>query len=177
MFFPIASNTGFTRSNTAGLPPTMIESVALIAPTSPPDTGASSMSIPRARRRSAKDRVDTGEIVLMSTTTEPGLAPSATPCAPNSTCSTSGVSDTITMTMSACAAASAMLPQPTQPASTGPAMVSGRRPCTNTVCPAFLRLTAMGRPMMPMPMNAMFTFCHPLRQVASSYRASPAATA
>ena len=41
MFLPMASNAGLTRSNTAGLPPHMMDSVAFLAPTSPPDTGAS----------------------------------------------------------------------------------------------------------------------------------------
>src|SRR5512139_2490572 len=156
MFVPIALSTGLTRSNTAGLPPTMIDSVALIAPTSPPETGASSMSMPRACSFSAMWRVAVGEIVLMSTTTDPGLAPSITPLSPNRTCSTSVVSDTMTMMISPCAAASAIDAHPAQPASSGGVMVSGRRPCTNTTCPALCRLMAMGLPMMPMPMNAMF---------------------
>src|SRR5512139_2281600 len=161
MFLPIASSSGLTRSNTAGLPPTMIDSVALIAPTSPPETGASSISMPRACSFSAMWRVAVGEIVLMSTTTEPGLAPSITPLSPNRTCSTSVVSDTMTMMISPCAAASAIDAHPAQPASSGGVMVSGRRPCTKTVCPALCRLMAMGLPMMPMPMNATFIVALP----------------
>ena len=41
MFFPISSNSGLTRANAASVPPHMMESVAFLAPTSPPDTGAS----------------------------------------------------------------------------------------------------------------------------------------
>ena len=40
---PMHSSTGRTRVNAASSPPTMIESVALIAPISPPLTGASSI--------------------------------------------------------------------------------------------------------------------------------------
>ena len=41
MFLPISSNSGLTLSNAASVPPTMIDSVAFFAPTSPPETGAS----------------------------------------------------------------------------------------------------------------------------------------
>ena len=48
MFLPISSKSGFTRSNISALPPTMIDSVPFTAPTSPPETGASSISMPFA---------------------------------------------------------------------------------------------------------------------------------
>ena len=41
MFLPISSNSGLTRSKALSVPPTMIVSEAALAPTSPPDTGAS----------------------------------------------------------------------------------------------------------------------------------------
>ena len=41
MFLPIFSSSGRTRSNTASSPPHMIVSDAALAPTSPPETGAS----------------------------------------------------------------------------------------------------------------------------------------
>ena len=41
MFFPNFSNSGLIFSNVASGPPTMIDSVAFFAPTSPPETGAS----------------------------------------------------------------------------------------------------------------------------------------
>jgi len=50
--FPITSNSGRTRSTAASSPPTMIDRVALRAPTSPPETGASIASTPRARAAS-----------------------------------------------------------------------------------------------------------------------------
>ena len=56
-----------------------------------------------------------GEMELMSTTVLPGEIPSATPCSPNSTASTSGVSGTIVMMMSAARATSAGLPQARAP--------------------------------------------------------------
>jgi hypothetical protein len=50
----------------------MIASVAAIAPCSPPETGASSMSTPDRDRRSASERAVCGAMVLMSTRIEPG---------------------------------------------------------------------------------------------------------
>ncbi len=41
MFLPISSNSGFTVLNAVSGPPIMIVSDAALAPTSPPDTGAS----------------------------------------------------------------------------------------------------------------------------------------
>jgi hypothetical protein len=41
MFLPIFSSSGLTRSNTAASPPHMMVSDAALAPTSPPETGAS----------------------------------------------------------------------------------------------------------------------------------------
>ena len=75
----------------------------------------------------------------MSITSEPVVAPSATPASPNSTSSTSGVSGTIVMITSDAAATSAGVvprraPSPTR-ASTGGA----ERECTVTGCPAATR--------------------------------------
>ena len=41
MFLPISSNSGLTFSNAPSGPPTMMVRLAALAPTSPPDTGAS----------------------------------------------------------------------------------------------------------------------------------------
>ncbi len=107
MFFPIAWKTGRHRSNTSCFPPTMIERVPAFAPTSPPLTGASSISMPRAASASAISRVTDGEMVDMSITTEPGRAPSTIPFGPRTTCRTSGESVTIVMITSLRAATSA----------------------------------------------------------------------
>ena len=78
----------------------MIESVALIAPVSPPETGASSMSMPASARRAEMRRVTSGEWVVMSMWTRRGCAPSMMPLGPSATSSTSGASPTIVMTIS-----------------------------------------------------------------------------
>ena len=63
MLCPSAAKIGRTRSNTGSGPPTMMTSVASRAPTSPPLTGASSASTPRAARRAAMRRVASGEVL------------------------------------------------------------------------------------------------------------------
>ena len=128
MFRPIDLSSGNTRSKAATVPPTITDRVPSIAPCCPPDTGASSISTPFARSISAIRRVTDGEIVLLSTTTMPGRAPCTTPAGPSTTSSTSGVSDTLVNTNSACSATSRGEPQAVAPAVTSGAMVSARRP-------------------------------------------------
>src|SRR5438034_395574 len=50
---PIASKSGRARAKASSGPPTMIESVPSIAPRSPPETGASSIEMPRSSSASA----------------------------------------------------------------------------------------------------------------------------
>ena len=85
----------------------MIESAASIAPFSPPLTGASSIATSFAANASAITRVGPGSIELMSMTSDPDAAPSSTPPAPVSTCSTSVVSGSIVIVMSLAAATAA----------------------------------------------------------------------
>jgi hypothetical protein len=54
----------------------MIASVAAMAPCSPPETGASSMSTPCSDKRCASERAISGAMVLMSTRIEPAANPS-----------------------------------------------------------------------------------------------------
>ena len=112
------SRIGRTRFTAAELPPIMIDSVALIAPISPPLTGASSRLLPFADTFAASACVATGEMLLISMTTEPVARASRTPFVPAITASTSGVSATIVMTTEACLATSAGELAPTAPALT-----------------------------------------------------------
>ena len=165
MFLPIFWNTGSTRSNTSALPPTMIESAASIAPRSPPDTGASSISAPRASSAAAISRVATGEIELMSTTTAPRRTPSRMPFGPCTTSRTSGVSATIMMMMSLRLATSLGDAPTFAPACATSAVLLCVRFQTVTSYPAATRCFAIGRPMIPRPMNPIrsFTRAHPAR--------------
>ena len=66
--------------------PAMIVRLAALAPTSPPETGASSRA--PAYRSGGKSFVAIGDIELISTTTTPGETPAATPSLPNKAAST-----------------------------------------------------------------------------------------
>ena len=98
-----------------------------------------------------------GEIELMSITALPADSASATPSEPNRTFSTSGVSGTMMMTASASVATSRAVSQAV------PFIPSGTplRLCRNMVCPAAARCSAMGRPMMPSPINPTFMIVSP----------------
>jgi hypothetical protein len=61
------ANRGSTLAKAAASPPTMMVRPPLMAPTSPPDTGASSMVTPLSSRRAEIDWAAAGAMVLMST--------------------------------------------------------------------------------------------------------------
>src|SRR5258706_7497920 len=94
--------------------------------------------------------------------TLPGSAPaldanksaSPTPPAPNNTFSTSGVSGTMVMMMSAFCAASLALAHPVPPAAVN-SWGTPLRECRKSLCPPLIRLSAMGLPMMSRPINPM----------------------
>src|SRR5438067_5871147 len=135
----------------------MIESRASIAPTSPPDTGASSVWKGGwfFSARSANSLVRCGEIVLMSTASSPSWAPAATPSAPNSTASTSGESTTIVTTMSERCATSRGVRATAMPSLASGSARASVRFVTVTSNPALRALRAMGAPMIPVPMRPM----------------------
>ncbi len=152
MFLPMSWKSGSTFANVASVPPTMIVSVAALAPTSPPETGASRYSQPSALMRLANSFVSMGAMELMSTTILPLASPSATPPGAKSTFSTSGVSGTMMMITSALRATSAELAQTFAPPLT---RASGTGPMVKTYSswPPACRWPAMGAPMIPNPMK------------------------
>ncbi len=152
---PTVSNSGFASAKSASLPPTMIERVALRAPASPPDTGASSSRSVRYRACSSSATVTSGRMLEKSITRVPGAACSNTPPSPARTCRTSGESGTITQTTSAPVTASAIEEAARPPASVSGRVLSGVRLYPTTSWPARARWTAIGLPMMPRPRNAM----------------------
>src|SRR5713226_524004 len=89
---------GLHASNTSFFPPTIIVSVASLAPLSPPDTGASRNSTPFSASWEETKIAVSGEFVLMSTTIKPLRADSITPSSCRRTCSTSGASVTMSIT-------------------------------------------------------------------------------
>jgi hypothetical protein len=131
----------------------MSESAASSAPFSPPLTGASSMATSRSASAAAITRVGPGSIELMSITREPGRRPAITPASPVITCSTSPVSGSIVMVTSLASATSVGFVAAAAPAATSSSTGPGLRECTVNSNPAVSRLLAIGRPMMPRPMN------------------------
>ncbi len=91
---------GAARFRASAGPPAMTARVPRSAPSEPPDTGASTQSTPSSAAWPAKSLVATGEIVEWSTIRSPSVMPWMTPKSPNTTSSTSGVSETQTKTMS-----------------------------------------------------------------------------
>ena len=100
----------------------------------------------------------------MSTTVLPSPSASATPSSPNSTFCTSGVSGTIRMITSAFSATSRA------DLHAVPGIPSGTplRLCRNIVCPPLARCSAIGRPMMPRPMNPTFMLTLPRAEIVPS---------
>ena len=90
----------------------------------------------------------------MSITMLPLFNPSAAPSLPNSTASTSGVSGTIRISTSD-SAATALPPATTLAAARISAVRLARSGTINSWPPAF-RCNAIGRPMMPRPINPIF---------------------
>ncbi len=135
----------------------MMVSDAALAPTSPPETGASRYSQPSSLIFLANSLVAIGEIELMSTTILPCDRPSATPSSPNSTASTCGVSGTMMMMMSALLATSLR-----RGADRGAAVDQriGRHAVVvvqvQLVAALACRCPAIGAPMMPSPMKPIF---------------------
>jgi len=95
----------------------MIDRLPALAPTSPPETGASRYCAPVALIFSANCLVAVGEIELMSITILFAPTPSAMPFSRNRTSSTCGVSGTMTMMNSASWATSFGLARATAPPS------------------------------------------------------------
>src|SRR5207245_208600 len=152
---PRAWKSGVARFRSASSPPTMIASRASIAPTSPPDTGASSVRNGGrfVAARFARSRVAAGLMVLMSIASSPSWAPLAMPSGPNMTASTSGVLVTIVTTMSLRSATSRGVRTAVAPASASGFARSIVRFVTVTANPALSALRAIGVPMIPRPTN------------------------
>ena len=126
-FVPMQSKSGRARSSASAFPPTMIDSVASRAPCGPPETGASSMSMPRSPSRAAIARVAVGSMVLVSMTSVPGRAPCTTPSSPSRTCSTSAVPVSMVKIASHSAASAAGVSAVAAPRSTSGSRDAGRR--------------------------------------------------
>ena len=135
------------------MPPTIIASVADIAPGSPPDTGASRNATPCASQAAAIFCELAGAMELMSITTDPSDAPSRTPFWPRIAASESAESGTIVMTVGVAAATSAADDAGFAPSPTTSSIAVPTTSYTVSEYPAFIRLRAIGRPIIPSPIK------------------------
>ena len=150
---PIAPNRSSHLANTSAAPPAITESSPDSARPVPPLTGASSMAMSSAARRSAKVRAANGSMVDMQSTMCPGLAPRMMPCAPMITDSACSVVSTMTMVRSTAAATACAETATSAPSAFNGSVFALSMSCTTSAKPAFARLSAIGPPMAPSPMN------------------------
>src|SRR5260370_9615978 len=145
---------GFSRSNTAVSPPTMIDSVPSFAAWAVRATGASAKSAPRAANAWPRSRASATGVVLMSTTVWPERTRATRPSGPRPTARTCGSPGRHMKTISARAATSAAEPAPATPSPASAASGSARWSNATTAAPDFLaRLRHMASPITPSPMN------------------------
>ena len=131
----------------------MMDSAASMAPFSPPETGASSMRTPLAPRAFPTFWETSGEIVDMSAKSCPRVTPSIRPSLPSATSSTSGEFGSMAMMTSDWAATSFGLEAALAPAPTSSCTGPWLRLWTTSGYPALSKFLAMGRPMIPSPIN------------------------
>lgn len=141
----------------ASVPPHMADSVPFSAPACPPETGASTQSNPRFSASSKSWRAIRAETVVWSMNNVPLPIVLKAPSGPSVTEARSSSLPTQVMTISAfwaaCAGVAAIFPLYFSTQSLAFAMV---RLNTTRSCPAFVRCPAMGPPMTPSPINAIF---------------------
>jgi len=154
MLPPMSCSSGMALVSASSLPPHMIESDPALAPTSPPDTGASSANTLPAWACSAILSARLGVEVVMSTSTPPGLSEARTPSCPRVTDSTSEGAPTMVNTMSAPAAASFGEAQSLAPADTRSSHLEAVRLYTLQLWPPSRRWRHMCFPMTPTPTHA-----------------------
>ncbi len=149
----MASKRSRQAAYVSGAPPTMIDSSAVAARAVPPLTGASSMAIPRAATSSASRRATTGSIVLMQTTMCPGAALRMMPRSPAMTSAAWAVVSTMQIVRPAAAAALAGESATVAPRSRRGSTFAASTSWTTREKPPATRLSAIGRPILPSPMN------------------------
>ena len=101
-----AMATGLARSNAAASPPHITVNMPLMAPASPPETGASTKCTPLALAAANNSRATLAEAVVWSIRSAPAWVPAKAPSAPSMTERKSSSLPTQQNTMSAPMAAS-----------------------------------------------------------------------
>ncbi len=131
-------------------------SVPAAAPPVPPDTGASMNAPPCARTSSPTACALAGSIALESISSAPGASPASTPSGAVNAARTCAAAGSIVITQAAPAAASRADAATCAPPSLTSRSASSLRSNACTSWPAFTRLSAIGAPMWPRPMNPIF---------------------
>ena len=156
MLRPICASTGCRVANKSALAPTMKVSVPACAPPVPPETGASATATPCLAAAAATSRMVCGSMVLQSTAGTPWPIPAKTPSSPSQTLRTWAAAGSMVITSSAPVAASRGEPLMLPPSSASSLSTVWFRSNRFSAWPALIRLRAMGAPMLPKPINAIF---------------------
>ena len=158
MVLPIVSKRGRKASTTSFSPPIMIESRASFAPTSPPETGASTAWTFLALAAWSISIARAGSLVVMSTRTVPGFAPASVPSVPSVTSRTSRGKPTIVKTTSDAWATARGESASLAPFSTSGLALSAVRLKTVALYPAAIRWPHIDRPITPVPIQPIRVF-------------------
>jgi hypothetical protein len=156
MFLPMWARIGPIRSNNASAAPTMKVKLPLSAPPVPPETGASAIGLPRLAAAAATSRAVCGSMVLESMSGTPLDTPVSTPSSPRYTLLTWGEEGSMVTTSSAWAAASFADAADAAPNAARASTLRWTTSKTTREWPAFSKLRAIGPPIAPRPMKAIF---------------------
>jgi len=150
---PMPSSRGLTRPKFSGEAPTMNSDSPRSAWLASRPTGASTKPMPRAWAAAASSSEVSGDTVLMSMITVPGLRFANTPSVRPMTSRTTAEFGSIVTTMSDCDATSATLAVPRACNASSSCTAVGSMSFTTRRNPLRHRFDAIGRPMRPSPMN------------------------
>src|SRR3982075_1781845 len=163
IFLPIFSSTGFAAAMALSSPPHMKVSVAPLAPPVPPDTGASTEATPCFAAIACACFALSTSMVEQSIINAPFATAGNISVQTETTCLPAG---SIVITTSAAFTAAAALSAMAAPSAFAWLREASTRSKPVTLSPALTRLAAIGPPMLPRPMNAMFAIAlfPPLQQ-------------
>src|SRR5581483_7260535 len=150
---PSVCQTGASASTISGSPPIMIERRASRAPTSPPETGASTAWAERARAAAAISRASCGSLVDMSTKIWAGRAAASAPSSPSSVARTSAGKPTMVKTTSEAAATARGESAHAAPRATSGSAFARVRLKTVAAKPLAIRWPHIEAPITPVPIH------------------------
>src|SRR5271156_3704567 len=153
MRLPIASSSGLARAKASSAPPAMKVSVPPLAPPTPPETGASSVAAPARSPAACAWRALATSIVEQSTTS--ALRETAGRMSSQQAITWRPAGNMVKIASAPSTAALALAAIAT-PLASAPARCASTRSKPMTAWPALTRLAAIGAPMLPRPMNAIF---------------------